>query len=154
MCRRNAHVFAIFGDRTTSDLDTLPLQTLGYLFVCERTGGILLLDHLFDHAFQDQQGSGRSSRTLHGFGEKVPQLKNALRRVRVFARNSPADGRWMHPDFLGDLLYHHGPKLIDTLLQEIDLAADDRLADLQNRLFTLLDIFEQLNGGSVTVAHV
>src|SRR5450631_4734315 len=88
--RWNAHVLAVFRDGAASHLYAFGLQALRDVFVGEWMGCILLFDHLFDAPLQNQQRSPAARRSLHCFREKVAQLEDALRRMRVLARNRAA----------------------------------------------------------------
>ena len=51
----------------------------------------------------------------------------------------------MHPDLLRHFLDHHRLQLVNAFFQEILLAADDGVADFQNRLLSLLYVFNELD---------
>ena len=64
----------------------------------------------------------------------------------------------MDPDLFGDFFDHHGPQMVDTLVQKVPLPTDNDLAHLDDRLLALLDILDELDGGNKAlldvVAHV
>src|SRR5437016_167792 len=84
--------------------------------------------------------------TIHGFREKIPHLKNALRRVGKFVCDCPADGGWMDADLFSHIFDHHRLELIDALVQELGLAPYDGFANFDDDVFPLLDVFQQLYG--------
>ena len=104
--------------------------------------------------FRISSGVAPPPRALHGFGEEVAQLEDALRRVRVLAGHRAADGGRMHADLLGHFLDHHGLQLVDAVLQKIHLAPHDGLADFENGLLALLDVLHQLDGRGVALLDV
>src|SRR4051812_25571244 len=55
----------------------------------------------------------------------------------------------MYADFLGNILDHHWLQFVDTAFEELELTADDGLTNFQDGLLTLLNIFHQLQRGSV-----
>src|SRR5713101_5521186 len=97
-------------------------------------------------------------RAVHRFAEEGAQFEHALRGVRVLAGHRAADGRGMHADFLGDFLDHQGLQSIRTAIEKFALPRDDGLADAQDGVFALLDVFHQLNRGGESffyvIAHV
>src|SRR5712672_1536294 len=74
--------------------------------------------------------------------------------MRVLAGHGAADRGRMHADFFGDLLDHHGLQRVGTVVEKFTLARDDGLADTQDSVFALLDVFHQLNGGGESFLHV
>ena len=154
----DAHVFAIFRHGAAGDVNAVVVELLGDLIVGERLGAVFFLDHFLDQALQREQRHAAALGTVDGFAEERAQLEHALRRVRVLAGDGAADGRRMHADFFGDFLDHHGLQRVRAVNEEIALARDDRLADAQNRVLALLDIFHQLDRGGEAffdvVAHV
>src|ERR1700757_5352885 len=95
---RDAHVFAVFGDRAAGHLDTLRLQDSGDLLVSQRAGRIFFLDELFDAALQDQERCAAAFRALHALAEEISQLEYPLWRMGVLIRHSTAYRRRMHAD--------------------------------------------------------
>src|SRR5579862_9282961 len=81
----DAHIFTVLGDGAARDLNALRLQNARELLVGERPRWIFFLNQFFDAALQNEQAGVAALGTLHTFAEKIAQLKNALRRVRVFA---------------------------------------------------------------------
>src|SRR5437588_124009 len=83
---------------------------------------------------------------------------SGLRRMRVFAGYGAAHRGWMHTDFLGHFLDHHRLERVGSLVQKFPLPRDDGLADAQDGVLALLDVFHQLHGGGETlfdiVAHI
>src|SRR3954452_12250136 len=102
--RRDLHILAVLRDRAPGHLNAFCLQSVRDLLVGQWMPGIFLLDHLFNAPLQDEQWGSGSRRALDCFGEEIPQFENALRRVGILARDSAADGRRMHADFLGYFL--------------------------------------------------
>src|SRR5580765_1994395 len=94
---RNTHILAVFRYRAASHLYAFGLQAFRNVFVGEWMRCILLFDHFLYSALQDQQRRAAARRPLHRLREEVAQLKYALRRVRVLARNRAAHGGRMHP---------------------------------------------------------
>src|SRR5579883_83527 len=152
--RRDFHVLAVLGYRTSSDVDALTLEQHGDLFVGERFRAVLILDHLLHLALQQQQRSTAAGGTLHGFREEIAQLENTLRRMHILAGHGAADGRRMYADFFGDFLDHHRLQLIKSLRQELGLAPHDRLANFQDGLLPLLDILHELDSRGVALANI
>ena len=78
--------------------------------------------------------------------------------MRVFAGYGAAHRGWMHTDFLGHFLDHHRLERVGSLVQKFPLPRDDGLADAQDGVLALLDVFHQLHGGGETlfdiVAHI
>ena len=60
----------------------------------------------------------------------------------------------MHAHFFGHFLDHHGLQSVRAVIEKIALARDDGLADAQNGVFALLDIFHQLDRGGEAFLHV
>src|SRR5580704_4768100 len=117
-------------------------------------GRILLFYHLLHPTLQDKQRSGRSARTLYGFREEIAQFEDALGSMSVLAGHGAADRGGMNADLLGYLLDHHWSEAVDAQFQKLSLAADDGLADLEDGVFPLFDVLDELNSGRVAVANV
>ena len=49
----------------------------------------------------------------------------------------------MYPDLFGNIFDHHRLQFIDAAVEEFALPLHDGLADFQNRLFALFDVFHQ-----------
>src|SRR6266436_4003066 len=154
----DAHIFAIFCDGATCDVNAGVVELLGDLIVGERLRAVLFLNHFLDYALEGEQGHAAAFRAVHRFAEERAQFKHSLRGVRVFAGHRATDRGRMHADFFGDFLDHHGFQGIRTVIEKFALARDDRLADAQDGVLALLDVFHQLNRGSESffyvVAHV
>src|SRR5215472_7994329 len=60
----------------------------------------------------------------------------------------------MHADFFRDLFDHHRLQLVGTVIEKVLLAAQNRLADAQNRVLALLDVLHQLNGSGKALFDV
>ena len=64
----------------------------------------------------------------------------------------------MHADFFRHFLDHHGLERVGAVIQEFALPGDDGLANAQNGVLALLDVFHQLHGRGETlfdvVAHI
>ena len=99
----------------------------------------------FTRRFRDQQRRRSALRPVHALAEEIAQLEYALRRMRILAGHRPAHRRRMHPDLLRHFLDHHRLQIVDAAIQKLPLPADDRVADLQNRLLALLDVLDQLD---------
>src|SRR4029077_1589850 len=97
-------------------------------------------------AFHDEQRCSVTHWAVDRFRKEVPQLKYTLRGVRKFVSDSATHCRRMHADFLGDILDHHWLQLINALVEEIALSADDCLANFHDDVLSLLDVFQQLYG--------
>src|SRR6266849_3888715 len=154
----DAHIFAIFCYGAAGDVNAGVIELFGDLIVGERLGAVLFLDHFFDQALEGEQRHAAAFRTVHRFAEERTQFEHALRGVRVLAGHRAADRRGMHADFLGDFLDHHGLQSIRTAIEKFALPRDDGLADAQDGVFALLDVFHQLNRGGESffyvIAHV
>src|SRR6266478_3485877 len=150
----DAHVFAIFCDRAARDVNAGIVELFGNLIVGERLGAVFFLDHFLDQALEREQRHAAAFRTVNRFAEEGAQFQHALRGVRVLASHRATDRRRMHADFLGDFLDHHGLQRIGTMIEEFALPCDDGLADAQDSVFALLDVFRQLNRGGESFFHV
>src|SRR5271167_3454919 len=53
---RDAHVFAVLGDRPAGYVDAAIVQLFCDLLVGQRLGAVFLIDHFLYHALQRQQG--------------------------------------------------------------------------------------------------
>src|SRR5580698_2578934 len=151
---RDAHILPVLRDRAASDLDTLRLEDAGDLLVGQRPGGIFFLDELLDPAFEDQQRSAATLRAVHALAEEIAELEDSLRGMGVLIGNRSAHSRRMHANLFGDFLDHHRLQLVYTLVEEIALALQDRIAHAQNRLLALLDVFDELDGRLVALLNV
>src|SRR5271157_5908816 len=85
MGARDPQILPVFCDRAAGDLNSLRLQDAGDLLVGERAGRVFFFDKLLDPALKDQQGSIAALRAVHAFAEEVPQFKDALGSVGIFA---------------------------------------------------------------------
>ena len=141
----NPHVLAVLCHRPAGYAIADLLQLLRNLFVGKRLCGVLFLDHFLDQALEVDQGSRRSRGSLHRFRKEIAQFVNTLRGVSILIRNGTADGGRVNTHFLGNLLDHHGSKVINSSVQEFSLAANNRLTNLDDRLFALLDVLDELN---------
>src|SRR5438309_9207893 len=74
--------------------------------------------------------------------------------MRVFARNGAADGGGMDAHFLGHFLDHHRLEVVRSMLQELLLVLDNRLADPQNRVLSLLYALHKLQSGAEALFDV
>src|SRR5581483_13995 len=83
---------------------------------------------------------------IHAFAEKIAQLKHSLRCMGILARNGATHSRRMNPDFLCDFFDHHRLELVNALFEEVTLAGDDGITNLQNRLLSLFNVLNELNG--------
>src|SRR6266853_2258844 len=149
-----AHVFAIFCYGAASDVNAGVVEFLGYLVVGERLGAVFFFDHFLDQALEREQRHAAAFRTVHGFTEEGAQFQDALRGVCVLAGHGATDRGRMHADFFGDLLDHHRLQSVGAVVEKFTLARDYGLADPQNGVFALLDVFHQLNGGGESFLHV
>src|SRR5260370_5402209 len=150
----NFHVLAILGHCPSRDLNALRLQNLGDLLIGVVARRIFFFDQLLHPPFEDQQRTSGAFRPLDTFRKEKAQLVYALRRMHVFAGNSPAYGRGMHTDLFGHFLDHHRLEEIDAAVQELALTPNDRVADLQNCLPALFDVLDQLHSRLVTFFHI
>ena len=123
----NSHVLAILGDGATRHTIAHIAQTMGNLLVGQGVHGFFFLDHFLHQPFQIDQRSEVASRSLDGLGKEITKFVNALGGMRVLIGDGAADGGGMHAHFFRHFLDHHGPQLVDALVEEFFLAADDRL---------------------------
>src|SRR6266850_5578325 len=149
-----AHILAIFRHRAASDVNAGVVEFLGYLVVGERLGAVFFFDHFLDQALEREQRHAAAFRTVHGFTEEGAQFQDALRGVRVLAGHGATDRGRMHADFFGDLLDHHRLQSVGAVVEKFTLARDYGLADAQDGVFALLDVFHQLDGGGESFFHV
>src|SRR5437667_7078834 len=150
----NFHVFTVLGDCTASDLNSLRLQNARDLFVGQRFCRIFIFNQLLHTAFKDQKRSIASFRSVYALAEEVTKLENALWSVRVFAGDCATNRGGMHSDLLCYFLDHHRLQFINPPFQEVTLAGHDGVADFQNCLLTLLDIFDELDCALETFLNV
>src|SRR5208337_532531 len=141
----NPHVLAVLGHCPAGYAIADLLQLLRNLLVGKGLGGILFLDHFLDEALEVDQGSRRSRGSLHRFREEIAQFVDTLRRVSILIGDGTADSGRVNTHLLCNLLNHHGAKVINSSVQEFSLPANNRLADLDDRLFALLDVLDELN---------
>src|SRR5712671_1660031 len=70
MGARNAHVFAIFRNRSARDVDARVIEFFRDLIVSERPGSVLFFDHLLDQALQREQRHAAAFGAVHRFAEE------------------------------------------------------------------------------------
>ena len=75
-------------------------------------------------------------------------LTNVFLRLHVFAGNGAGDGGFMHADGLGHLHHGQGFQVGDALFHEFPLALHDFVADVQNRLLTLVEALDEKFSGA------
>src|ERR1051325_2398753 len=88
---RNSQVGPILGDGAAVYCDALLAKNIRDLIIGQRSSLVLLLNHFFDFAFENEQGNCGTGRPIHGFGEEVPQFENSLRRMSVLGSDGAAD---------------------------------------------------------------
>src|SRR5690242_8821204 len=81
----DAHIFAVFGNGAASDVDACIVQLLGQLFIRERLGGVLFLNHFLDETLQSEQGHAAAFGAVHRFAKEGAELENTLGSVGIFA---------------------------------------------------------------------
>ena len=61
----DAHIFAVFGDRTAGYVDAGVVEFFSDLFVGEGFGAVFLFNHFLDDALQGEQGHGAAFWAIH-----------------------------------------------------------------------------------------
>src|SRR2546427_4458909 len=140
----NFQIFPIFRDATARNGDALFFQHLSNLLVGQGVPRIFVLDVPLDLALDNQQRRSVPHWTIYCFGKKEPQLEHTLGRVREFVGDGPADGRWMHADFLSDIFDHHRLQLIYPFIEKLRLAPDNCLTNFDDNVFALLNVLQKL----------
>src|SRR6266436_2104143 len=104
----DAHVFAVLGNGAARDVDPCVVKLFGDLLVRERLRSVFFFNHFFDETLESEERHSAAFGAIHGLAEKGAQFKDALRSVRIFAGDRAAHRGWVHADFFGDFLDHHG----------------------------------------------
>src|SRR6266446_10376575 len=150
----DTHVLAVLRYGAAGDVNARIIEFLGDLFVGQWLRRIFFFNHLLDEPLESEQRHAAALGPVDRFTEEGTQLQHALRRMRVLAGHGAAYGRGVHADLFGHFLDHHGLEGILAVIEEFALARDDGLADTQNGVLALLDVFHQLDGGGEAFFHV
>src|SRR6185503_18973387 len=141
----DTHLIAVFGYRPTRKSLTFRCEDRGDPVVRQGFARVFGFDHLLDPKFDDASRDFFAVIVHHSLGEKAAQLYHSLWRVRVFAVYDTRNGREMHAEVFRDILKHHWLDVFDAAIEEVALAFDDPLADAIDCLFTMLDVFQQID---------
>src|SRR5207253_582253 len=95
-----------------------------------------------------------SSRSLDSLGEKVSQLINSLGGMRVFVGNRSTDRRRVNANFLGNILNHHWPQIVNSLIQKLHLTTYDGFTNPNDGLFALFNILNKLYRRRISFFHI
>src|SRR5579859_765456 len=154
----DAHVFAVFGNSAARNVNARVIQLLGNLFIGERLRSVFFFNHFFDETLEGEERHPAALGAIHGFAEEGAEFEDALRSVRVLAGDGAADRGRVHANFFGDFFNHHGLERVRAVIEIFALAGNDGLANAQDGVFALLDVFHQLDGRREAlldvVAHV
>src|SRR5579884_3661705 len=142
---RNLQILPVLCDTAARHGDPFLFEHVRDLFIRQRISGVFHFDEFLDFAFDDQKRSSITHRTVHRFREEKSQFKYALRSMGKLVCNGTADGRRVDADFFRNVLDHHRLEIVDSLIEEIALPANDSLANLDDDVLPLLDILQKLN---------
>ena len=101
--------FAIFGHRPAGKAQTLNAELLDDFIIIERIFFIFMRDD-FDQFRLDCIPANRfASGIFHPPGKKLPERKDAPRRLNIFVSHGPAYGRYMNAKLIRNA--RHGKRL-------------------------------------------
>src|SRR3990172_3826663 len=144
--RRDAQLFAVLRDGAAREDQTLLLENPHDLGIRKRPLGVLLPHDLPDALFDGDGGHMLSADARNPAVEEVSHLVHPLRSVHILVADDSGDRRFVHPDVGRHVAKHHGPQVLDAVLQELVLLADDAVGDFVDGLLALIHRFDQPEG--------
>src|SRR5262249_43414112 len=124
----NAEHLAVLRDGTARDLNAVVLgEDFDDRLVGQGVRFVLGFDDLLDRLLDAFAGDVVFARAADRRIEEILQLEEPLRRVHVFVRGDTADGRFVHPDRVGDVTQDHRLEKADSFFEEVALLLDDAL---------------------------
>src|SRR5256885_522153 len=140
---RDAHRFAILGDRATRHRNALHREQFRDAPVAQGGVRVLFLDELADLGADGGGGGAGAVGAFDLAREEVAQLEDPARCVHVLAGGDARNRRLVHRDRFGDVLEDHRPHVLLALLEERRLALDDGAGDFHEGFVADLQALEQ-----------